>query len=225
MLTLIIADAALETVPKELRKHPSVKRSAAAREKRPEEILLDRSYHHAAMLRLEEHYRRGRPDLVHIALLEAASTPLFLEKQLRICVHTIGGKAIFLGEGVRLPRSYLRFIGLMEQLLEEGEVVSDGQRLLEVTDLSFKELLGRVGASVTIGLSRTGKPSSFEAIADYLASIDDPALVIGGFPRGHFTEATTAHIDRTYSISSLALEAHVVIARALYEYEKHVLKK
>ncbi|HKZ42702.1 MAG TPA: hypothetical protein VJ044_17190, partial [Candidatus Hodarchaeales archaeon] len=181
-------------------------------------------YHHAAMLRLEEHYRRGRPDLVHIALLEAASTPLFLEKQLRICVHTIGGKAIFLGEGVRLPRSYLRFIGLMEQLLKEG-VVSDGQRLLEVTDLSFKELLGRVGASVTIGLSRTGKPSSFEAIADYLASIDDPALVIGGFPRGHFTEATTTHIDRTYSISSLALEAHVVIARALYEYEKRVLEK
>ena len=224
MLTLIIADAALEIVPKELRKHPSVKRSAAAREKRPEEILLDRSYHHAAMLRLEEHYRRGRPDLVHIALLEAASTPLFLEKQLRICVHTIGGKAIFLGEGVRLPRSYLRFIGLMEQLLKEG-VVSDGQRLLEVTDLSFKELLGRVGASVTIGLSRTGKPSSFEAIADYLASIDDPALVIGGFPRGHFTEATTTHIDRTYSISSLALEAHVVIARALYEYEKRVLEK
>ena len=224
MLTLIIADAALEIVPRELRKHPSVKRSAAAREKRPEEILLDRSYHHAAMLRLEEHYRRGRPDLVHIALLEAASTPLFLEKQLRICVHTIGGKAIFLGEGVRLPRSYLRFIGLMEQLLKEG-VVSDGQRLLEVTDLSFKELLGRVGASVTIGLSRTGKPSSFEAIADYLASIDDPALVIGGFPRGHFTEATTTHIDRTYSISSLALEAHVVIARALYEYEKRVLEK
>ncbi len=225
MLTLIIADAALETAPKEIWKHPSVKRSAAAREKRPEETLLDRSYHHAAMLRLEEHYRRGRPDLVHIALLEAVSTPLFLEKQLRICVHTIGNKAIFVGEGVRLPRSYLRFLGLMEQLLKEGKVVSDGQQLLEVADLDFKKLLSKINPSVTIGLSRTGKPSNFEAIADYIASIDDPALVIGGFPRGHFTESTATHLDRVYSISSHALEAHVVIARALYEYEKRVLKK
>ncbi|MFQ6134431.1 MAG: ribosome biogenesis protein [Nitrososphaerales archaeon] len=220
MLTLIIADAALETIPEELRGHPSVTRHAKSRGKKPGEMLLDRSHHHAAMLKMKDHYRRGRPDLVHIALLEATSTPLYLEDRLKVCLHTIGGRAIFIGESVRLPKSYFRFEGLMEQLFREGEVVSERRRLLEVVDMSFKGLLRRVEPSETVGLSRVGRPSSFEGVAGELAATDRPVLVVGGFPRGHFTEATYSCLDKVYSVSRHPLETNVVIARVIYEYEK-----
>jgi rRNA pseudouridine-1189 N-methylase Emg1 (Nep1/Mra1 family) len=49
---------------------------------------------------------------------------------------------------------------------------------------------------------------------------EDLAFVIGGFPRGHFSESFTKLLSLTYSVSDLALEAHVVIARILYECEK-----
>jgi rRNA small subunit pseudouridine methyltransferase Nep1 len=225
LLTLIIADAALETVPESLRDHTAVRRSAASRGKRSDEVLLDRSYHHAAMLRLKDHSRRGRPDLVHFALLEAAATPLYSEDRLRICVHMFGGKAIFMGEQVRLPRSYLRFVGLMEQLLQEGKVVSGGRRLLESVDMDFGGLVDRIGASSVVGLSRSGRPSGFEAVAEDLASEEDAALVVGGFPRGHFTAETASCLDQVFSVNRRPLEAHVVIARALYEYETQVLGK
>lgn len=220
LLTLILADAALETIPEELQRHPSITKHARSRGKKPGEMLLDRSYHHAAMLKMKDHNRRGRPDLVHLSLLEATSTPLYLEDRLKVCLHTIAGKAVIIGESVRLPKSYFRFEGLMEQLFREGEVVSDGRRLLEVVDMDFKGLLRRVKPSEIIGLSKVGKPSSFESVAGELAATDRPVLVVGGFPRGRFTEATYSNLDKVYSVSRHPLEANVVIARVIYEYEK-----
>jgi len=225
LLTLIIADAALETVPKELWGHSAVKRHAESKGKEPGEILLDRSYHHSAMLRLKDHGRRGRPDLIHLALLEATSTPLYKEGGLRIYIHTVAGLAIEIKGGVRTPKSFFRFEGLFEELMKKGEVVSGRRPLIRVWRASFKELLGRVKPSITIGLSRIGRPKSLEEIAAELSSAVRPTLVVGGFPRGHFTEHTSAHLDRLYSISRMPLEANVVIARAIYEYEKITLRR
>ena len=89
MLSLILAEAALETVPKVIVNHISVLKHANKKGKSGQEILLDRSYHHRAMNKLEDAGKRGRPDLVHFALLEAMSTPLFQKGKLDIYVHTI----------------------------------------------------------------------------------------------------------------------------------------
>lgn len=218
MLSLIIAEAALETVPKAITKHPSVVKHASKKDKPPHEILLDRSYHHAAMLKLDNAGKRGRSDLVHFALLEATSTPLYQKNMLTIYVHTIAGKAIFLHENVRLPKSYFRFEGLMEELFKEGKVKSEDKVLMEVKDMSFEDLLNVVKPTKIIGLSRAGAKSNAETIAK---SIDNKsAIVIGGFPRNHFSPKISAKLDCLYSISEYSLEAHVVIARILYECEK-----
>ena len=50
----------------------------------PDNILLDRSFHHFAMNVLSDAHKRGRPDLVHFSLLEATSTPLYLNNKLNI---------------------------------------------------------------------------------------------------------------------------------------------
>ncbi|TLY05395.1 MAG: ribosome biogenesis protein, partial [Thaumarchaeota archaeon] len=65
MLSLVITESALELVPPELQKHNSVLASAQRLNKKPSEILLDISWHFAAMKGIENEIKRGRPDLVH----------------------------------------------------------------------------------------------------------------------------------------------------------------
>ena len=222
LLSLIIAEAALETVPKQIAKQSSVVKHAARKGKPAEEILLDRSYHHNAMLKLENGERRGRPDLVHFALLEATSTPLYQKNLLKVYIHTIANKVIFLGENVRLPKSYFRFEGLIEDLFENGKVSSGSNMLMDLKDMKFQDLVDKLKPSKVIGLSRMGARSSAEEIAKMIDN--DAAIVVGGFPRGHFPNTVSSKINYTYSISELALEAHLVIARILYECEKILFK-
>ena len=122
MLTLILAESALETVPERLWTYRSVQRYAKLRRKPPQFILLDRSYHHAAMRRLEQSEKRGRPDIVHFALLEALGSPLNKEGLLQVYVHTIGDHVIKVEPTTRLPRNYNRFVSLIEQLFEYEKI-------------------------------------------------------------------------------------------------------
>jgi rRNA small subunit pseudouridine methyltransferase Nep1 len=223
LLSLVIADAALETVPRSIVKHPSVTRDAARKDMHAEHMLLDRSYHHAAMLKLKDASRRGRPDLVHFALLEATSTPLYVKNMLRVYVHTITDSVIIIHENVRLPKSYFRFEGVMEELFKSKNVQFDGKMLMELKGISFPDLIGRIKPELVVGLSRLGVKSSAEEVARIAGN--DSLLVVGGFPRGHFSPAVSREIDHMHSINEQSLEAHVVIARILYECEKVLEKK
>ena len=138
MLSLILAEAALETVPKIIANHTSVIKHANKKGKSGQEILLDRSYHHRAMNKLEDAGKRGRPDLVHFALLEAMSTPLYQKGMLEIYVHTIIDKVIFFHGNIRLPKSYFRFEGLMEELFKYRQITSDTELLMEIKVLLIK---------------------------------------------------------------------------------------
>jgi rRNA small subunit pseudouridine methyltransferase Nep1 len=222
LLSLIIAEAALETVPKSIAKHPSVVKHALKMNKPADEILLDRSYHHSAMLKLKDAGRRGRPDLVHFALLEATSTPLYHKSMLKIYLHTITNKVILLNENVRLPKSYFRFEGLMEELFKNRKAGSDNNVLIELKEMEFHDLIDKLRPAKVVGLSRIGAGSSAEKVAKMIDP--DTVIVVGGFPRGHFSNSISSKINYTYSISDLALEAHVVIARILYECEKILFK-
>ena len=119
MLNLIIAEAALELVPSEISRHASVRNDARRRELEPSEMLLDRSIHHAAMLKLEEDAKRGRPDLVHLTLLSVTSTPLYQAGRAKVYIHTRDDVVLELREQTRPPKSYFRFRDLMQQALLE----------------------------------------------------------------------------------------------------------
>jgi len=79
MISLILAESSLELVPSELQHHPSVIAHARKLGKHPSEILLDNSWHFAAMKGIENEMKRGRPDLVHFSILEATTIPLYLQ--------------------------------------------------------------------------------------------------------------------------------------------------
>jgi rRNA small subunit pseudouridine methyltransferase Nep1 len=227
-ISLVISEAALETVPIDLTNHPSVTNYARKLGKKPSEILLDRSYHHAAMLKykLEFAWRRGRPDLVHFALIEALSTPLFLENLLDVYVSTINNQVVYIGKNLRIPKSYPRFEGLMIDLFKNNLIRDDKNNatLLKLqNNISLEYLINNIiKPSKVIGLSRMGVQNTPEKIISMHISEScyQCAFIIGGFPRGHFTENTKRLFDFFYSIGNYSLESHVVIARIIYECEK-----
>ena len=228
-MSLIIAEAALEIVPKEIMHHRSVINYAQKRGKNPREVLLDRSYHHDAIIHsnLDSIWKRGRPDMVHFALLEALSTPLFLRHMLKVYVHTINNKIIFVSDNLRLPKSYFRFEGLMMNLFKDNVIKNDSNDvLLEIQDnITFEHLVKKVvKPNKLIGLSSRGIQSTAEnVVTENIKKSYHCAFVIGGFPKGHFSESISKLFNHLYSIGEVKLEAHIVISRILYESEKVLL--
>lgn len=220
MLSLILAESSLEMIPENLQTHPSVVSHANKLSKKPSELLLDNSWHFGAMKGIKNELKRGRPDLVHFSILESTTIPLFSENKLKLYVHTIDDKVIYFGENVHIPKSYHRFSGLIERLYVDKAILFDNRPLLEIKEKSFSELVDEIKPSSVIGLSSKGKPSSFEKLA--LDVSDDSCFVIGGFQKGHFSDSVQNKIDQLFSVGSYSFEAHVVIARLLYEYEKTI---
>ena len=220
MIFLIIAESALELVPNNLQSHPSVLSQSQKIGKRPSNILLDNSWHFAAMKGIENEIKRGRPDIVHFSILESTSIPLYAKNKIKIFVHTITDKVITIGENVHIPKSYHRFTGLIEKLFQEKTISSNNQELLSIKDQTFGELVDEINPTKIIGLSTTGKLTSLENLGKNLP--ENCCIVIGGFQKGHFSELIRSRFNDVYSIEKTSLEAHVVVARMLYEYEKTI---
>jgi len=221
LLTLILAESALETVPEEIQNHPSILKHARAKGKRPSQMILDRSYHHHAMLKLPNNEKRGRPDIVHFSLLSALGTPLNLEGLLKVYVHTTANYVIDVNPKVRLPRNYNRFVGLIEQLFQYGRVPpKSGEPLLKLEKKTLKELITQVNPVYVLAFTRKGKMQTLEEAVSKLAEKENSAVIVGGFPHGSFSEETLKLADETACIDPETLEAWTVTARIIYEYEK-----
>lgn len=218
MLSFILADSSLELVPASIQDHPSVISHAKKMGKHPSEILLDNSWHFAAMKNLPNRDKRGRPDLVHICLLEACTIPLYYNGLCQIYIHTINNDVISVTENVRIPKSYHRFAGIMEKLFRESEIKSNSKVLLKIQHQTFHDLIQKIKPSKVIGLSSGGRQSTFELVAKQLDA--NSCVVVGGFQKGTFDNNTSNNVDSFYSVNKSSLEAHVVISRILYEYEK-----
>src|SRR3989442_116731 len=206
-LSLVIAESALELVPEEIRRSPAVVNDAKRRERDPSKILLDRSLHHAAMVRLKEDYKRGRPDIVYMTLLSVTGTPLYEEGSVKVYVHTRDDVVLEIAERTRLPKSYFRFRNLVEKHLSE----KTDSELIRIREMNIRELLRKiVKPDIAAGLSTQGKGETLEDLAEALVGRKNPCVVIGGFPHGHFSAGTLAVLDELVRIHSRALDAHGV---------------
>jgi len=220
MISLIISESALELIPYELENHPSVVSHAKKLGKYSSEILLDNSWHFAAMKGIKNEIKRGRPDLVHFSILEATTIPLYLQNKLNLFVHTIDDKVIHFGKNVHLPKSYHRFEGIIEKLYQEKKIMAKNELLLEIKEQTFSELMNEINSSKIIGFSTEGELSSYEKIASQIP--DNSCIVIGGFQKGHFSDSVQNTITDLFSIGHESFEGHIVISRILYEYEKTI---
>lgn len=221
LLTLVLAESALETIPKRLWKYAAVQRYAKLRRKHPRFIVLDRSYHHSAMKTLELAEKRGRPDIVHFALLEALGSPLNKERLLQVYVHTFNDCVISVNPETRLPRNCNRFVSLMEQLFEHGQIPPEAETpLLKIKQQTLTQLMQEIQHSYVLALSRIGKPETLEATVSKLTEEKRPVVFVGGFPRGHFSDATAKLADAIVCIDKEMLETWTVVSRVIYEFER-----
>ncbi len=223
VIKLILAESSLELIPRDIIGHPAVLKTAQRRGKKPTEILLDVSLHYHAMKKLHNKHKRGRPDIVHITLLELLSSPLNIEGNLRIYIHTINDYVIIVDPRIRIPRNYNRFVGLMEQLLTIGKVPPDSDKpLMEAIAMGFTALLKYIGKEEVILLSEKGELVPTDELCRKALEEDIP-IVIGGFPHGDFSEEVLASAKYVYSIYPRPLDTWVVASRISATCEK-VLK-
>ncbi len=222
-LLLLIVEAAVELAPRETWSHPAVKSYAAKRGKKPGEVLLDKSYHYAAMKGLPKSHKRGRPDIAHFTLLEALGSPLNRHGLLQVYLHTQDGHIIYINPETRLPRVYERFKGLLEKLYREPAVEADGKTLLKLESKSLRQLLEELKPDVIILFSEKGERLGLKALAETLKTYRRPVAMVGGFPHGDFEEDTRKLADLEVSLYPEPLEAWTIVSRILCAAEWSVI--
>ena len=218
---IVLAEASLELVPRELWKHPAVIKTAKRRGKSPGEILLDTSLHYAAMKNLKNREKRGRPDIVHVTLLEVQGSPLNLEGMMRVYVHTINDFVLFIRPDTRIPKNYNRFVGLMEQLFIEGKVPPVAEiPLIYLKTMKLRDLIKFIKADKVILLSEKGERKKPKDIALELRKYNNPAIIIGGFPHGDFSKETYSITNTIYSIYHKSLDTWIAVSRIVSAIEE-----
>src|SRR3989475_12771370 len=225
VLTLILAESSIELVPNELVRHPAILKWAQKKRRDPRTLVLDQTYHHSAILRLGPGGTgRGRPDIPHFSLLLALGSPLSLTGGLRCYVHTRDNNIIKVDPKTRLPRNTDRFTSLLEQLYQERVVPPTGHPLVSIKPGSLGDLLSEI-SGVVIALTTNGLPKRMNEVASRLAKLHNPVLLVGGFPRGHFSKDALSKVKECYRIHDQRLEAWTVVARAIYDYEKETASR
>ena len=211
----VLAEAELETIPKEILSERAVVANAKARDKKASNLLLDASYHHSAMRPLKDGDRRGRPDIAHFFLLLCLDSRLNKSGRLKIIIHTRNDEKISVASDTRLPPSYHRFMGLMESLFQNSTVPSKQKPLIELEKgWTLRDILTAEKCNKVILLDADGPDMNLQSVL----SDDDSkiiAVVIGGFPSGKF-RSDLSSIDITkLSLGKDMLKAWTVTSEML----------
>lgn len=219
---IIFIDASIERVPKRLWKHPAIASDSRRRGRHPSKILLYIPIHYTA---LKDHnisiVKRGRPDIIHRALITTLDSPLNKENMLEIHVHTIENILIKVDRSMRIPLDYYRFEGLLIQLLEEGRVPPKGsETFLKKEDEDLLDLLRRDEGHIYL-MSEEG-----EEIDDDIASnMVGNTILIGAFQNGKFSKEIMDEADHIISISPYTHLTSIVTCHLLTYLYRIIMEK
>jgi len=158
-------------------------------------------------------------------MLDVMSTPAYEKNFIQPIIHTINNDVIVVKNGVRLPRTELRFYGVMSKILTNASGPSENVLFENKGVLEFKELVKSIEPRRTYCLSLEGVLKDLHEFVAKSSSIDDGLTclwIIGGFARGHFNEDVKSLANEIISISDRSLPAHVVTARLTYEIERTI---
>lgn len=220
LFTVLLAESALERVPRELWGEKQIVEEARRQKCAPGELLLDSSQHVQLMKkRLKDWRKRGRPDIVHFCALLALDSRLNLEGNLSFLVHTRDDEVISFDPGVRLPQVYGRFCGLVQDLFKKRKIEHAGKSLLELERKTLPHLLAELEVrGEVIVLDVGGQSLSLKGFSEKISAASkdgrDACFVVGGFPHDTFETKQLKKYPRV-SISSKELCAWTVVADVL----------
>jgi len=171
-VNLILAYSSLQLVPDEIK--GVIERSKIKKFFKYE--ILDSNYHYKFMKKLKNKpnfEKMGRPDIVHLALLNALDSLANHKGVLNVYVHTLDDLVIKVDSKVRLPRNYFRFLGVMEQVLK-----GVNNPFFEVKKMSLEELLNEIKAEKVALLTKEGEKVDKNKLKNF------DTFLIGAFPKG-----------------------------------------
>ncbi len=216
-LRLLLLESPLELVPRELWSHPQVVKTARRYDLEPGDLILDKSLHYNAMAVLPKKWKRGRPDIVHVTLLNILDSPLAMDGKLEVYIHVFDGRVFRVEPHTRIPKHFERFKGLMAQLLKVGRVPPEGEPLIYEVAGSLSEFLS--SSRLILMWERGVQVSPDRVVEDAMSSGD--YVGIGMFPRGDFKRSVLRKASRSYSImGGRPLKAWTVASRLLCAAER-----
>jgi rRNA small subunit pseudouridine methyltransferase Nep1 len=219
---IILEEASLELVPKKYWSQESCKLYEARFGIPPGSQILDDNFHHDIVQKLHGKEKRGRPDIVHFALLDIVSTPAYFENLVRPVIHTRNDEVIVIKEGVHLPRTLPRFNGVMSKILQ-GEAGGKELDLFEFRQVqNTEDLIRSLGTRGVCCLTSQGIHRDLDKFVYEKSGSAGKGVqvwIVGGFARGHFKEHVKGLATDLVSISDHSLAAHVVTARLSFEIE------
>ena len=193
MLTIILHHSALELVNESICnvKHSAIQNDSIRRKKPDKELLLDLSVHQSAIYPEKVHFA-GRPDLVHIFLLQyhfiMDLMDSAIESKIQLYVHTRNDKVFAVPAFWRVPVHFLRFRGLMEKFLIEKEISLGKAGKLILQEQTLGELVKNLSPDEIINLVETGE-KTFKlnfATKDLIIDNTNTVLLIGGYQKGEY---------------------------------------
>lgn len=221
MLNVILLDCALELVPSEISGSKEIQKHASKRRKKPTELLLDQSVHGRSMTKLQDAQRRGRPDITYLSLLTLLETPVCKENQLKVFLHLQDGRIVSIATDVRLPRSYDRFVGLIEQLLLQDRVPATGSPLLQVTTKTLSSLIPSLAPPESTFLAiEGGERTTLTGLEQHMASSSNVTVGIGAFPHGDFSEEIKELFSQHLELDKDVMMAWHICAVMVWTYSK-----
>ncbi len=219
LIRLLLVEASLELVPPSLWREPDVVKSAKRYGISPDKMLLDKSLHYNAMRRLNAKWKRGRPDIIHVTLLNVLDSLLAKKGLIEIYFHTIEDRLFYVRADTRIPKSYERFRGLMTQLLLEGKVPPESENpLIKELNISLEDLLDNEPRILLWEKGKQAKLGEFTSIL-----LRNPGwLLVGAFPKGDFSSRILRLVpedDRFSLAMGEPMMAWTIVSRILCSIE------
>lgn len=216
MLTILLVDSELETIPTEMLNDPAIRKMASVKRKKPQLMLLDSNYVHST---IDKFYpgmstRRGRPDIFHTFLNVVSESILNRKGLLRVFIHTRNNKVISVNPETRIPKSYNRFVGLMEDLFLKGEIIAEGKVLLRMENLTASDMIAKYSTGRKVVMWPNGSFVSVRSVVDE----KDSTVIMGGFAEGDFISDLSMAGSR-YSIFPEELTIWTVATEVICAYE------
>lgn len=220
MLTILLVDAELELIPEDMLDDYSIRLHGKKRKKAPQKIILDSNYMHTAIERFYpgESNRRGRPDIIYHFLTMAMESMLNKTGKLRVWIHTRDDRIIEISPEIRLPKSYNRFVGLMEDLFEKEEIKAGEKTLLRIARGNVADLLKLSGSDNLKILSPKGERVSVTGF--FADNNEEQSIMIGGFSEGDF-RTDVYGLGKSYSIFDEELTIWTVAMEIIAQYERN----
>lgn len=192
MITLVLHNSALELVNEKVCNctHQAILNDAKRRKKKSTDLLLDLAVHQSAIYP-EQVHNSGRPDLVHLFLLQYHHIMKLLPEQstnINLYVHTKNDELFYVPQSWRVPVHFIRFRGLMEKFLKEKRISLSESEQLELAQSTLLDLIKQLAPDTIINLTDQGS-SEPELLRDIQFPDSKKKLVvlIGGYQRGEDT--------------------------------------